>query len=284
MSKIDQVESLFRAALRDPYVPNPVCFTRVLVLTDLAAAEAEAFGAETRAFIPSHAIAENADWRFVGGDDFHAVDEMLALIETRRPDLIVTYRNLHSHAWRYPHSLGAHLDILLQDIDTPVLLMPHPEADYRAEHALRDCDSVMVVTDHLTRQHRLVDHGAALTEAGGVLILSHIEDQRTFERYMDAIARIDTIDTEEARKRLQLRLLRDPSNYIESCIEQLADRDLRIEALVTFGHSLREYKRLIESRHLDLLVMNAKDDEQLAMHGLAYPLAVELRQIPLLIL
>lgn len=30
--------------------------------------------------------------------------------------------------------------------------------------------------------------------------------------------------------------------------------------------------------------MNTKDEDQLAMHGLAYPLAVELREIPLLML
>jgi hypothetical protein len=30
--------------------------------------------------------------------------------------------------------------------------------------------------------------------------------------------------------------------------------------------------------------MNTKDEDQLAMHGLAYPLAVELRDIPLLML
>jgi hypothetical protein len=30
--------------------------------------------------------------------------------------------------------------------------------------------------------------------------------------------------------------------------------------------------------------MNTKDEDQLAMHGLAYPLAIELRTIPLLML
>ena len=35
---------------------------------------------------------------------------------------------------------------------------------------------------------------------------------------------------------------------------------------------------------VDLLVLNTKDDDQLAMHGLAYPLAIELREIPLLLL
>ena len=59
---------------------------------------------------------------------------------------------------------------------------------------------------------------------------------------------------------------------------------LQIQAIVTTGHRLGEYKRLIEEHDVDLLVMNTKDDEQLAMHGLAYPLAVEIRNTPLLLL
>ena len=35
---------------------------------------------------------------------------------------------------------------------------------------------------------------------------------------------------------------------------------------------------------LNLLVLNTLDGEQLAMHGQAYPLAVELRGVPLLML
>ena len=50
------------------------------------------------------------------------------------------------------------------------------------------------------------------------------------------------------------------------------------------GHRLSEYKRLIGEHEVDLLVMNTKDAEQHAMHGMAYPLAVELRDIPLLML
>ena len=51
-----------------------------------------------------------------------------------------------------------------------------------------------------------------------------------------------------------------------------------------FGHHLFEYRRLIEQHEVDLLVLNTKDEDQLAMHGIAYALAVELRQIPLLML
>ena len=34
----------------------------------------------------------------------------------------------------------------------------------------------------------------------------------------------------------------------------------------------------------DLLVMHAKEEDQMAMHGMAHPLAVELRSVPLLLL
>ena len=50
------------------------------------------------------------------------------------------------------------------------------------------------------------------------------------------------------------------------------------------GHHLADYKRLITEHNIDLLVLNTKDEDQLAMHGLAYPLVIELRSTPLLLL
>jgi hypothetical protein len=50
------------------------------------------------------------------------------------------------------------------------------------------------------------------------------------------------------------------------------------------GHRLSEYKRLIEEHGVDLLVFHTKDEDQLAMHGMAHPLAIELRDVPLLML
>jgi hypothetical protein len=35
---------------------------------------------------------------------------------------------------------------------------------------------------------------------------------------------------------------------------------------------------------VELLVINTKDDDQLAMHGLSHPLAIELSDLPLLLL
>ena len=51
-----------------------------------------------------------------------------------------------------------------------------------------------------------------------------------------------------------------------------------------FGHRLEDVRSLVEERGADLLVLETKDHDQLAMHGLAYPIAIELRETPLLML
>ena len=59
---------------------------------------------------------------------------------------------------------------------------------------------------------------------------------------------------------------------------------VHVQEIVLMGHHLSTYRKLVEEHSVDLLVMNTKDEDQLAMHGMAYPLAVELREIPLLML
>ena len=103
---------------------------------------------------------------------------------------------------------------------------------------------------------------------------------------MEVISKIPTIDTDDARETVREQLLKEPQDYIDSCVEVLqeAGAQVTVEHLVVFGHHLSEYKRLIEQHKVDLLVLTTKDEEQLAMPGMAYALAVELRQIPLLML
>ena len=165
------------------------------------------------------------------------------------------------------------MDVLTQATTTPVLVVPHPERPEFQRLAVRRPKSVMAMTDHLTGDHRLVNFAAHFTEAEGTLSLSHVEDDTTFERYMEAISKISTIDTDTARQEIRARLLKDPSDYIETCREGLAKSapTLTVESVVTSGHHIREYQRLIEEHDVDLLVMNTKDEGQLAMHGLAYP-------------
>ena len=53
---------------------------------------------------------------------------------------------------------------------------------------------------------------------------------------------------------------------------------------ITKGNQLKEYRRTIEENKVDLVVLKAHDEDQLAMSSTAYSLAVELRTTPLMIL
>ena len=286
MTNVDQFESMFRSALREVFRYERVNIESVLVVTDRDEEKARLFGDRIRQFLKVVSADEKIRWRDVNGSEFQTAGELLALVESAAPDIICTYRNLHSGAWKWPYSLGTHVDLLTQHTDVPVMLLPHPETERSAKHAFENTDSVMAIADHLTGDHRLVNHAVRFAESGGALWLTHVEDEATFGRYMEVISKIPTIDTDEARKAVREQLLKEPQDYINSCVEVLrkAGMSVRVEHLVVFGHHLSEYKRLIEQHEVDLLVLNTKDEDQLAMHGIAYALAVELRQIPLLML
>ena len=286
MTRVDQFESVFRAAARTVFQPERVEIDSVLVICDGDGSAAEEFTARTHSFLGVLDESENLRWLTVPGSEFATVPELLERVEAERPGLICTHRHLHSESWRWPYTLGEYVDVLTQATATPVLVMPHPERPEFQELAGRRPRSVMAMTDHLTGDNRLVNYAAHVTQRGGRLLLGHVEDDTIFERYMEAISKISTIDTDVARQEIRARLLKDPEDYIKSCREGLARSapELTIESIVTSGHHIRAYRRLIEEHEVDLLVMNTKDEDQLAMHGLAYPLAIELRAIPLLML
>lgn len=286
MPKVDQFESAFRAASKTVFEYQPIAVRSILVITDRSESEADIFGKQISDFLSVLRSDGSPRWRIVNGSEFDTVPELLALVEEEQPDLICTYRHLHSESWRWPYTLGEYVDVLTQVTTPPVMVLPHPDAMRASEHAVKDTLVVMAMTDHLTGDGVLVNYAARFTEPSGKLFLTHIEDEATFERYMGTISRIPSIDTENARRKILEQLLKEPTDYIRSCREVLEAEGLPIavEEIVTKGHHLREFEQLVEKHEVDLLVFNTKDEDQLAMHGLAYPLAVELRQIPLLLL
>ena len=286
MSNLDQFESIFRSAVKDPYQHQSIQIKTILLVTDLSRQDADAYQQKIHRFLNALDGHQAIKWEILCQDDFKQVDQLIKIVEKSTADLICSYRNLHSSGWKYPYSLGSQMDILLQATTTPVLILPHPKAGKAASHSLKTTHNVMVMTDHLNEHHQLIQYATAFTDNNGLLTLSHIEDQRVFDRYIEAIGKIDTIDTDQAKIRLAEQLLKEPADYIESCREVLLAESglLKIEALVDFGNSLAEYKKHIEQHQLDLLVLSAKDQKQMAMHGMTYPLAIELRQIPLLML
>ncbi len=286
MSKVDQFESVFRAALKESFEYVPPKIKRVLLVSDLPEYESSQLTEAVKGFLASAFGEIELEWEMVSDKDYSSTIELLEQVEKVKPDLIVAYRNLKSEAWKYPHSLGEFLDVLLQLTSSPVLIVPHPNAGYASEHSLESCQRVLAMTDHLADDPRLISIAAFFTAKGGTLTLSHVEDQAVFDRYMDAISKIQQIDTDEAREWISHQLLKGPKDYIDSCTEVLAElkQDIEIKSHIGFGSNLASYKRILDENPVDLLVMRTKDEDQLAMHGQAYPLAVELRAIPLLMI
>jgi len=287
MTTLDQFESRFKASYHVAFRFETILLRSVLVVTDLDDEAAGAFADKARRFLRVIESESRAvDFRAVAGSEYRTVADLLELVEQAAPQLVVTYRNLHSTAWQWPVSLGSHLDVLVQETSAPVLVLPHPEAGRALDHALEDTSCVMAITDNLVGDHRLLNFSAALTEPDGTLWLTHIEDQDTFDKYMDVIEKIPSVDTEEARQEIREKLLKEPRVFVDSCRRVLNEQDLpvTVEGLVMMGSKLDEHRRLIRDHEVDLLVMNTKDQDQLAMRGKAYELAVELREIPLLLL
>ena len=293
MPNVDQFESVFKSASKVVYRPAPPRIETVAVVTDLSPSAAGDLAAQVKHFLRAlggDGTGDDGDsdteWQGIDGSRTETVEQLLGLVEAGRPDLVVTYRNLHSAAWQWPHSLGRHLDVLTQATECPVLVIPHPSDRDVFEAAMGEAREIMALTDHLTGDGRLVDYAVAMAGPDATIFLAHVEDEATFERYMGVVERIAEINSDIARTAILGRLLKEPRDYIESCAAALAEvrPSLRVEIIVKTGHRLSECRDLIEAHGVDLLLMNTKDADQLAMHGLSYPLAVELRGTPILML
>jgi hypothetical protein len=286
MSTVDQFESVFKAAAKTVYIHEKPSLGKVLLVTDMENAEAALCLQAVRKFLENVLPASETDWVLLSSDDFENVKDLLDKVEEHRPDLVITYRNLKSDAWKWPYSLGEHLDVLTQVTSTPVLVLPHPDREDSDGFLVQPPETVMAVSGHLCGEGKLVGYSSAFTPVGGKLKLSHVEDEATLERYLDAIDKIPEIDSQVARETILSRLLKDAKDFSESAQTVLKEAGVQIEVEchAKVGRRLEDYKKLIEDDHVDLLVMHAKEDDQMAMHGMAHPLAVELRSVPLLLL
>ena len=286
MTRIDQFESVFKSADKPVFRYEPFSVGSPMVLTDLDAEAAESFAVLAGKYVGAGGSREISAQRVIKGADFSTVEECLELIAVGKPDLICTYRGLHSDCWRWGQSLGSYVEVLTQTVSVPVLVFPHPAAAETISAAEAGCRHVMAMTDHLAGDICLVNAALFFTPAQGTLHLTNLEDQQVFERYMEAIDKIPSIDSAAARDSVLAQILKEARDYIQSCrtVVEEQELDVEIQETVELGLHVADYKRLAAARDVDLLVMNTKDSGQLAMHGLAYELAVELNDIPLLLL
>ncbi len=280
---IDEFESIFKRAERTPYRFADISIKSVALVTDGDQQAADVMMVDLKRFLPQ--VADAAEWVSVTGEQFHNVNELLQLMHDRKPDLIVTSRCLSEASLVPQHTLGVYVDVMTQTLSTPLLLLPGtaPQPHPLAETA---CRGVMVVTDNLAGDDRLVNHAVSCCDPNGTVWLCHVEDDLLFRRYLDAIRRIPQINTEQAQELIAEQLVAIPTHYAESCIQGLKDAgvNLTVEQIVEFGHRVARYKNLVSRYAVDLLVTNTKDNDQLAMHGMAYALSVELTDVAQLLL
>lgn len=280
---IDEFESLFRRSERELFQYVEVPISSVVLISDDDSATASQTIEMVKAFVPR--LADGIEWRVITGDQYSTVAELLQQLEAKQTDLIITRRHLHEESRVPQHSLGVYLDVLTQTTSIPVLVLPGSAAS-PATVTERVCDRVMVVADHISGDNRLINYGVRMCREGGSVWLCHVEDNVVFERYMRAIERIPEIDSDDARALIERQLLRDAQEFIDGCSQVIQQEgpNITVNSHVGRGHHLTDYQSLIKDNDVDLLVLNTKDDDQLAMHGRAYSLSVELTDVSMLLL
>ena len=287
MTNLDQFESLFNAAAHDAFGYRPLDVKRVLVVTDLEQDDAQQFLVRCQKLLS--VLDRDVAWSVVHRAQYDDCDQLLDIMGNHQPDLVVSYRNLKSLAYQWPYSLGVFLNVLIRQVEPPVIVLPHPKLDDRYAWAEINTDRVLVVTDHLTGDADLVNWGVRFTEPKGRLYLAHVESDADFDRYMSIIGKLPDIPTDLARAQIYERLLKDPAGYIDAVQQELTREglDIDVEPIVKMGHRVSEYKALVEDNSCDLVVFRTREPgntEALALHGVAYALALELRRVPLLML
>jgi hypothetical protein len=284
---LDEFETPARAAEQKPFAYIDVPIKKATLVTDGSPQEAFALKQSITAFIPR--LQSVNQWCYLTGEDYHNVGELLDALIEQPTDLIVTYRHLQEKSFIPQHSLGVYLDVLTQATSTPVLVLPGTAAEPISLKG-KVCDRVMVVTDHILGQHALVNHGVRFCgkqpQGQGELWLCHVEDDLVFARYMRTISHIPEIDAKVTETQLDRRLLKEASDFIDASIAELKRHKLPLvfHSYVERGHRLRQYRELVNENQIELLVANTKDEDQLAMHGMAYSLSVELTHVAMLLL
>lgn len=287
MSQVDQFESAFRSAIRPVYEPQSVRLAKILLVTDLPESETVELASALKPYFNRlSAVPSATEWQHLPQGSVDSTAQLLKQVETIQPDLICTYRNLNTDDWRYQKSIGSRLDTLISHSKPPILIIPHPESGHADEHALRQSKIVLAITDHLSVEQQLIDYATAFLEQDGELVLTHLEDEHDFNRYLDAISKIETIDTDLAARELAVQLLKEPKAFVVSCRDRLGKLrpDITVTDVVKFAPNIDCFRDLVREKTADLLVLHGFDHREPGIHGLAHVLINETRQIPILVI
>ncbi len=285
MGDLGEFESVFKRALRDQFEYKRIEIKKILLITDLVGDGVATYAAEARQFLAPEFKPDTFELTTLSGNDWSNWAELRGHLNTHQPDLVVTYRLLRAAHPEMLTSLGVYVDTLTQVTPYPVLLLPNPRFK-DSIHSPKQLGTVVVATEHMYADHSLVNYGIRFTPVENNLFLCHVEDEDTFEYYMKAVEKVPELDNDLARERLTEQLTSMPRYYAESVHRKIEENGTRVklQSIIEFGRIIAKYRKLIAKEPVSLLVFTTKDDTQLAMHSLGYSLAVEFRNMPVLLL
>lgn len=283
---LDEFESQFKSAVKVPYVYEEISLGSVALVCDVVGDAAQGLLGEVQGLVPAMAGRSAPKWEVFDRNGFGTVSDLLSKLTDFGPDLVIAERNLKlDREDDLVYGLTNYIDALTQVLAAPVLLLPSagPEDSARM---VKVPTSIMVETNHLVGDSRLINWGVRFAEPNRSLYLTHIEDGVAFANYIDAIGRIPEIDTELAEKTLRETLLKLPHDFVSSAREDLGSRfpEMDVGEIVRFGSALSDYESIVTEKGIDLLILNTKEAGQLAMNGVAYAIAVEFKDRALLLL
>ena len=283
---MDEFESQFKSAVKTPYVYEEISLGSIALVCDEEEAASDELLKKAQSLVPQLAGHSEPRWKVFGRDTFTTVSDLLSKLEDFDADLVMAERNLKlDHGDNLIYGLTNYIDALTQVMEAPVLLLPMRET-VDMETKRYAPKAIMVETNHLTGDSRLINWGVRFAEPDRSLHLTHIEDGAAFANYIDAIGKIPEIDTPLAEQTIHDTLLKLPHDFARSARAHLQTKfpELNVEEIVRFGSALSDYESIIDEKAIDLLILNTKERGQLAMNGIAYAMAVEFKDRPLLLL
>ncbi|MEM1000656.1 MAG: hypothetical protein AAGN35_26620 [Bacteroidota bacterium] len=285
MRDLGEFESVFKRALRDQFEYERIEVRKILLITDLPTEDLPPYRERVQHYLDPEF--PRGDYRLdcLARGDWSNWADLRQSLDEFRPDLVVTYRLLRVAHQEIVTSLGVYVDSMTQVTDYPVLLLPNPRLKGYA-HGPEQLGTVLVATEHMYADHSLVNYGIRFTPQGKKLMLCHVEDEATFNYFMKAIEKIPELDSDLAREKLAEQLVAMPHHYAESVRAEIDahQKPLELHSVIEFGHLITNYRDLIAREPVSLLAFTTKDDTQLAMHSLGYSLAVEFRNLPVLLI
>ena len=131
MSTVDQFESVFKAAAKTTYVHEKHPLGKVMLVTDMENAEATLYLQTVRKFLEGILPETQTDWMLESKDGFENVKDLLDKVEEHQPDLVISYRNLRSDAWRWPTLIKSGREIpfalMMMSVFTPKRVAIEPK-------------------------------------------------------------------------------------------------------------------------------------------------------------